>query len=56
MSQKKSLAMILVFWAIGFLLCGGCATTKHYVIQTSCPDLWDSKPKQNVSFKIEFRN
>ena len=56
MSERRSLLVIFVFWALGFFLCGGCrAPVINYTIQTSSPDIWADQPKQNVAFKMEFR-
>ena len=61
-TSEKTAALILIFAFFLGLLCTGCVSPHRpesnrvsSQFQTKVPDIWDDKPKQEISIKMEFR-
>lgn len=58
--ERNAVLVLVVAFFLG-LLCTGCSAQRNeanrisYQLQTRCPDVWDTAPKQEVSIKMEFR-
>lgn len=60
MSDQTKASILCVIAILLGILCSGCANRSqanrvNYSIQTRCPDIWDSEPKQEISIKMDFR-
>ena len=60
--QERNAVVILVVAFFLGLLVTGCVSPHRpesnrvsYQFQTKVPDIWDEKPKQEISVKMEFR-